>query len=242
MVIVCSIAFTFLHEYQPKYSTEYIEVKKQYKRIIKNRDTNFESILVKLKNGNISVDKYTELHENVRCKAENKLAIYHESKDLVKAKDSVLGYTSYKNYLLGISMPYFGLITTLILLYVIVKDVQDKNKKIFFLVITFTLVAAWGYWVSWSNLNHTQDPKRPGDFPRSFYNIALYILPAVFFFASYFIIKSLKTIEDKVSIIIGIFYKAFYRDLQKENLVNPEKVDEFRIFRTRLTQKAVDNE
>ncbi len=231
-----------MHEYQEKYSVEYLEVKQRYKKIIHARDKDFASILNKLEGGVISVDDYVKFHENIRCRAENNLTVYHASKDFIKERDSVLGYTSYKNYLLGISLPFFGLVTSLILLYVIIKDVQDKNKKKFFLVITFALVSAWGYWVSWSNLYHTQDPKRPGDFPRSFYNAALYVLPIIFFFGSYFIIKSLKTIEDKVSIIIGIFYKAFYRDLQKENLVNPEKVDEFRIFRTRLTQKAVDNE
>ncbi|MDY8137612.1 hypothetical protein [Aquimarina sp. 2201CG5-10] len=241
-VVVSSIAVTFLHEYEPSSSKKYTQIKKDYKKIISKRDTSYESLLLKLQNNKITKEQYIASYisttEISKCELQN----YHSIKNEIKKEDSVLGYTSYKNYLLGIGLPIFGFVSSLFFLFIVVKNVKGTWKRYFYLFISFAFIATWGYWVSWSNLNHTQDPTRPGDFPRLYYNIALYILPGVFFFSAYFLINSFKTIEEKVGLIIKLFYKALYRDLPQGDLVNPEKETEFRIFRTELTKKAVEHE
>lgn len=242
LVVALAIAFTFLHEYQPSVSKEYISIKKEYKKIINERDNSFNEILVRLGDGSIDAKTYISEYNSIKLLSETKLESYHTRKDQIKANDSVLGYTSFKNYLLGVAFPSFGLFTSLILLFIIVKNVKDNNKRFFYLFLCLCLIATWGYWFSWSVLNHTQNPNRPGDFPRIYYNICLYVLPIVSFFLFYILFNYYKTIEEKAANIMYLFYNAFYRILPEKGLVHPEKSKEFRVFRTELTKKAVENE
>lgn len=242
LVIVPAIAFTFLHEYQPSSSEEYKAHKRKYKEIIDKRDNVYEQLLADLMSDKISKEEFNKQYffnkENSVCKLDN----YKLIKTEIKENDAVLGYTSFKNYLLGIAFPFFGLFTSLLLLFVIIKNVRNRSSRILYLTINFVLIASWGYWVSWSNLSHTQDPSRPGDFPKIFYDIALYILPALFFFISYFSFKNLETIEEKAKVFAQIFYSSFWKGLSERNLVNPENKEEFKLYRLELTKKAVENE
>ncbi len=242
IIVVFSIAITFLHEYYPNSTKEYIEHKKKYRPIIDNRDKSFDDLLINLERNNITVQEYANHYRQIKKNSIDKLKAYRYVKAKIQENDSILGYTSFKNYLLGIGFPILGLINSVFFLFIIVKNVKKPIIKSFYLIISFSFIATWGYWVSWSNLSFTQDPTRYGDFPRLYYNLALFALPVIFSLCTYLLFNNLSTIEEKVSDIIKMFYKALYRDLPERKLIHPEKKKEFRIFRAELTRKAIENE
>lgn len=250
MAVVFTIAFTFIHEYFPLKPEEQIEHKRVYKEIIKNRDDNFEALLTQLKNDEISKDQYIIDYIKIKKKSQSDGVKYKEDKKKLAKKYSYLGYTSIKFYLLGISLPVFGLLTSTLLLFLVVKEVNykyegvNKFKQKFYITVCLTIMATWFYWICWSNLYLTQDPSRTSsiDFTRETYNGILYALPIVFTIIMYYLFKYFKTIEEKFRTIIGMFYNSLYSDLPDNEFIRPEKDKEYQIYRSRLTEKAIKNE
>lgn len=241
LAVVVTIAFTFLHEYYPLHSKKYIKHKASYKNIIIERDVTYDRLNEKLAHYQITPCEFNNLFVINKEKYKCQVANFKSIKKEIESENSVLGYWSYKTYLLTIGLPFLGLFNALLLLFLVMKKVKDGSQKVFYLIIAFVLIITWGYWVAWSNLNHTQDPNRPGDFPRIFYNIALYVLPIILFIITYFTFKSYNTVKEKIASTIYMFNTLMWIDLPDKNLIHPEKDKEYRRLRLDLTRKAQKN-
>lgn len=241
LAIVCTIAFTFLHEYVPMWSQEYLDHKKEHKKIISSRKSVYTELLSNLENGIITSKEYVIQFRKAKNYHERQLEQYHSAKKEILTRDSILGYWSKKSFYLTISFPVLGLATSMLLLYLVLKKLDDNKEKIFFKIIASAIMVVWVYWIVWSTLSNTQDPERPYDFPRSFYNFALYILPLLFVAITYFTFDSYVTVKQKVASVIYMLNSLLYVDLPKKNFIAPEKTKEFRRLRLDLTRKAQKN-
>ncbi len=141
-VIGSSIAVTFLHEYYPKASEKYIAHKKNYKTIIKNRDFAFDNLLNDLKNNNLTTEGYISSYNEIKETTSKKLKAYNKTKKEIKAQDSYLGYSSFKNFLLGIGFPISGMMLSLLFLYIIINHVNSSFQKRFYLIVSFAFIAS----------------------------------------------------------------------------------------------------
>ncbi len=241
LAIVFTIALTFLHEYVPMWSQEYLEHKEGYKKIISSRKSIYTELLSNLENGILTPKEYVDQFREAKNNHEKQLEQYHNTKKEILVKDSILGYWSKKSFYLTISFPILGLVTSMLLFYLVLKKLDDDKEKLFFKIITSAIMVVWAYWIVWSTLNNTQDPERPYDFPRSFYNFALYILPLLFVAITYFTFDSYITVKQKVASVIYMLNSLLYVDLPEKKLIAPEKTKEFRRLRLDLTRKAQKN-
>ncbi len=241
-VIVSAIAVTFVHEYFPNVSKEYVEHKKKYKPIIKNRDLAIETLLTQLQQQQISKEIFITKFREVKTTSLNEIKEYNKIKKGIIAKNSYMGYTSFKNFLFGICFPVCGLVLSLLFLNVNINPVYQKDRKKFYIIVSFIFIACFGYWVSWSFISNSQDPNRPFDFPKLYYNIALYILPIVVCISAYYLMKYYASIEEKLKIMLRPFFDFFYRDADEKKLIRPEKKDEFNKITVELTNHVVNNE
>ena len=237
-----AIAVTFLHEYFPGASKELLAHKKTYKTIINNRDVAFERLLAQLDKKNITIEEFIISYKKAKETSSLELKKFNKIRKELMLKDSYFGYTSFKNFLLGIGFPICGLVLSLLFLNVIVNPVQHKFRKRYYLIIAFAFMSCWSYWVSWSFLSYSQDPNRPFDFPKLYYDIALYILPIILFTGAYYLMKYYTSIEQKLKKILRPFFDFFYRDAEERNLIRPEKKVEFDKITIELTDHVVTNE
>lgn len=231
MVMALAIAYTFSSEYFPGKSEAYYKHKKTYTKIIKERDLAIRSAL-----------KGTSIESNVLDiinTSDLKLQNYNKKKLILIKQDSFLGYTSLKTFALSTSLSVLSLIISLILLYVIVIYIKDKKSKYFWLLLSFVLVATTGYWVSWSFLHFSLNPKRPFDFPRSVYNFCIYVLPTLVFIISYFLMRYKKTIEIKLKNIINVFSKIAILDAPK--FMSKTKLPEYKKHYIKEMEKGTYN-
>ncbi len=174
------IAYTFSTEFFPKKSKELIAHKKTYKPIITKRD-------IALQNA-ISLEEVKE----IIASSNKELQKYTKEKNNIIAKDRVLGYTSLRVFLLSTGDNLLSFTVSLFFLFIVVNHINDRLMKRYYLIASFVFVVTAGYWLFWSVLNFSLDPKRGFDFPKSWYYISIYILPTLVFFTAYFW-NSLKT-------------------------------------------------
>lgn len=202
-----AIAYTFSTEYFSGKSKAYYSLKKTYKPITFERDIAIRNAI----KGSAVEDKVLEIMNSSNKKLQN----YTTQKKHLINQDSFFGYTSVKNFALGTSVTIFSFVVSLIFLYIVVIYIDDKKLRVFWLFFSFVLIATSGYWVSWSLLHFSLDPKRPFDFPRSVYNFCIYVLPTLIFVISYFLMRHKKTIEIKLKNIINVFSKIAILDAPK---------------------------
>ena len=241
-LIILAIAITFLHDYFPNVSREFLDHKKTYKTIIDNRNAAFDKLLTQLEKKNITIEEFVISYKKAKKKSSLELKKFHKIKKKLIVENSYLGYTSFKNFLLGIGFPICGLILSLLFLNIVINPIHQKYLKKFYLVVSFAFIVCWGYWVSWSFLWFSQDPNRPFDFPKSYYNIALYILPIVLSISAYYLMKYYTSIEEKLKRILKPFFDFFYKDAEEKDLIRPEKMKEFDKITIELTEHAATNE
>lgn len=204
-VAVLAITVTFSPEYFLKASKEYTQHSKQYSLIIKARNNAEANLVSSLESKVINSQNYITKYKANKLYYSNKLKEYTRIKKQLKLDQSYLGYSSYRNFLLGISKPIFSLVICMFLLFLIIKHIQDKHKKNFYLIISCAFILCSGYWVSWSFLSFTIDPKRGVDFPRWTYDLAIYVLPFIVFLAAYFLFKALQNKDYLKKLVIRLF-------------------------------------
>ena len=237
-VIGLSIAATFLHEYQVISSKESVAIKKEYKSIISERNKLLDNILVGLEKGTLNSSEYIFAYNNIRTTTNASIKDYKSRKKAIKNNDSYLGYSSFKNFLLGIGFPICGFFMSILFLSIVVQNIQNSFKKKYYIIVSFAFIASWGYWLAWSLLDFAFDPKRGYDWGREYYNFALYVLPTVMFIASYFIFTYFETLENKFrSAIKNMFQYIFEssKDLKEDTIEDHE------IKRGKLIRETIDN-
>ena len=195
-VIICSIAVTFLHEYEPASSEEYIVHKKKYKPIIEDRDRGFDRIIQQLENGTLHEQKLASEFRLIVIKSKEDLEKYQAIKADILKRDSFIGYTSFKNFLLGVGIRFFALVVSLFSFYLVLKVNFTKNEKRFWVMVSSAFILCSAYWASWSFI-YKVNSKGEYDFERLAYDFALYGLPIVILIASYFLFKNKKTTKEQ---------------------------------------------
>jgi len=236
-VIAMAIAATFLHEYQVKHSEESIAIKNEYKSIISERNKLLDNILVSLEKGTINSSEYIYAFRSIKSTTNSSLKDYKSRKKAIKENDRVLGYASNKNFLLGIGFPICGLFLSILFLSVVVRNIQNSFKRKYYTIISFVFISTWGYWLSWSCLDFAFDPIRGYDWDRKYYNVALYVLPIILFFASHFIFTYYETIEEKFKSAIKNIFTYIY-DSEKDLKV--DKKEFHNIKRGKLIRETID--
>lgn len=225
-VIVFAITVTFLHEYFPKKSKEYIEHYPKHSLIIKQRNAELNDILEKLGNKTISSDEYILAFENIKKTSNSKLNDFEINLKRIKQNDSFIGYTSFKNFLLGVGFPLCGFILSLFFLSVVVNNIPKGYKYKFNIGIAFAFNVCWGYWLIWSFYNKLNS-KGEYDFEHWVYNIMLFVLlPIIIFLLSYFLFKHHQTIEKKLMRVIHAMSRFMIKDAKKH--IKPESIVDYK--------------
>lgn len=179
------IAYTFATDFVPQNSKELMTHKKNYKTITKKRNTALTDLNITSVNAILTSSKA-------------ELKRYTKEKNRLITENRVLGYTSLKNFLVGTSNRLLSFVISLLFLFVITKHIKDTYLKKYYLLMSFVFVVTTGYWLSWSLLFFSTNPSRGFDFPKTWYYIAIYVLPSIIFFASYYLFNYHKTIEQKL--------------------------------------------
>ncbi|MFC4632975.1 hypothetical protein ACFO3O_03605 [Dokdonia ponticola] len=195
-VIICSIAVTFIHEYVPANSQEYIDHKKKYKPIIESRDSSYNQIIQQLENGTQHEKALAIQFRLIEKKSNLELKKYQAIKTKILEEDSYIGYTSFKNFLLGIGIRVFALVVSLFSFYLVLKVQFNKNEKKFWVIVSSCFILCSAYWATWSFI-YKVNSKGEYDFERFAYDLALYGLPIIILIASYFIFKNKKTLKEQ---------------------------------------------
>lgn len=218
LAITFVIAYTFLSDYFPKYSSEYIEYKKKYNEIISKRDLDIKNAI---KGSDIE-----EIITKIKNESNSSLKKFHVEFKKIKEKNSINGYTSEKNFFLGTSRNLFSFVLSLIILFLILNHNKIKLYKKYLIGLSFILVITAGYWLSWSLLKFSIDPKRPFDFPRSSYNFCLFVLPSFIFIICYLLFKKHIDIEQKFKNTIKKIFRYVFEvsDDLKEDTKSKNKI------------------
>lgn len=195
-IIVFSIVVTFLHEYQPASSQEYINHKKNYKLIIDNRDRGYNQIIQELEKGTKHEQELALKFRSIETNSNLELKKYQAIKSNILENDSFIGYTSFKNFLLGVGIRFFSLVVSLFCFYLVLKVDFNKNEKKFWIIVSSAFTLCSGYWITWSFL-YKVNSKGEYDFERLTYDLALYGIPLIILIASYFIFKNKKTSKEQ---------------------------------------------
>jgi hypothetical protein len=224
----------FFHDYVSKDKPKLSKHKKEYKQIISERDLKVSELI---RNSSIE-SEYKAIIKN----SELKLTAYHKKKKELLKEYSYLGYTSFKNFLLGVGFPISGFILSFILLYHIVKSDYQVNRKKFWLIISYLFIVSWGYWLSWSLLSFSLDPNRPFDFPKFYYNLALFILPTVAYLSAYWLFKYNNNIEERLKQIIRGLFSFMYTEVDEKKYIKESLKKDYIKRRVELVNDAVGNE
>lgn len=238
--ILIAIAVCYPHNYVENFSAELKAHKKTYKQLIDKRDSTYFALNDQLVTGNLTPTEYTEafLLAYTTYKKDNKA--YNTKKKEIQKADYVIGYTSFKNFLLGIAFPISLLITTLLLFNSKIKEL-NQDKRRFHLLGYGAMVLNASYWVAWSFL-YMSNSRGEYDFEGWQYTLMLYVLPVLVTIGAYFLFRYYKTIEQRLGAIIAILYRPLYKDLQEKELIHPSKEKEFRRYRMKITEEAVGHE
>jgi len=224
-VIVFSVAVTFLHEYFPKKSKEYVDHYPKHSLIIKERNSELQNILDKLDNKTISSEEYIIAFNEIKESSNKSIKEYKSKLNNIRKNDSYKGYTSFKNFMLAIGFPTSGLILTLLFFSVVIKNIPSGYKKKFYTIISFVFTTCWGYWFVWSLIDRL-NVKGEYDFEPWTYNFMLYVLPSIIFLSSYFIFKHHITIEQKLTKVIKAMSRFMVIDAKKH--VKPESMTDYK--------------
>jgi len=237
-VVLLAITVPFSHEYQPKKSLDKTNNINDYHEIIKERNNLTEDNLSRFEKGDISKEQYLVSFRQVISSSKLKLRNNKKERLAIKSNESYLGYTSYKNFLLGIGFPISGFILSILFLNIVVRNIQNSFKKKYYIIVSFVFIAAWGYWLAWSCLDFAFDPIRGYDWERKYYNIALYFLPTTIFIASYFLFTYFDTIEQKFRDAIKNMFGYIF---ESSNDLKEETIEDHKIKRGKLIRETLDN-
>lgn len=204
LIIASVIAYTFMTDYFPKHSKEFLVHKKAYKQIIDKRDLAIKEA--------IKGSELETIINEINTKSKKELAEYDKTYYKLKYKHYFFGYTSLRNFILGTGISLLSFTISVLFLFVIIKHIKDKNLKNYYLSLSFVLFVVTGFWLSWSLLRFSIDENRPFDFPKSWYNFCIYVLPSLIFITLYYLFKHHKTLEKKLRGMVHTFSRLAIKD------------------------------
>lgn len=209
-----------------------------YKSLVVNRDSALNNLLEDLHASKITTAQYYQDYKKVILNYKTSHKEYLSIKKQLKKEQSVLGYTSKKNFYLSFGIRFFALVVCVLYFYKIVRTVYSSLNKKYFNLITGSVILITGvYWFSWSlvfKVNSIGD----FDFEQWHQNILQYVLPfvvliAVFLLANYYNIK-----DAKYSFTIKNLFRYVY---DSQNDIIQEKRADHAVKRGRLVKETLDN-
>ncbi|WP_046759291.1 hypothetical protein [Kordia jejudonensis] len=237
-VIILSITATFFHNILREKSHELENHLASYKPMIENRDHSYKLLLNQLKDKKINIENFYKEYNLITENYKNEHQEYLRIKKQMKSEQSILGYTSFKNFLLGFGIRFFALIVSLFYFSSkIKKHYTSANQKVFFLIISSSFVLTSAYWFTWS-LVYKVNSVGEYDFEQWHQNLLLFIAPIIILSSSYFLFKHHQTIEDKFKKVIRNIFGYIYES--KEDL-KEDKKQEHILKRGQLIKETIEN-
>lgn len=234
-VITFSITATFFHNNLQEKTIQLEEHLATYKPMIDSRDSSYNNLLLKLKNKQISIDYYYDNYNLITKEYKNNHKKYLVVKKKLKSDQSILGYTSLKNFALSVGIRFFALIISLFYFSSKIRQFyESKNQKIFYIIISSSFVLTSAYWFTWS-LIYRINSKGEYDFEQWHQNTLLIVSPILILASSYFLFKHYQTIEDRLKKVISILFDQILYVIPEKGYVKQEKENEY----TKLNSKVI---
>lgn len=234
-VIIISITATFFHNVLREKSIQLEEHLATYKPMIDTRDSSYNSLLNKLKDRQINIDNYYDEYNLITKEYKNNHKNYLAIKNRLKTEDSILGYTSLKNFALSVGIRFFVLIVSLFYFSSKIKQYyESKNQRIFYLIISSLFVLTSSYWFTWS-LVYKVNSLGEYDFEHWHQNALLIVSPILILVSSYFLFKHYQTIEERLKKVISILFDQILYVIPEKGYVKQEKESEY----TKLNSKVI---
>lgn len=148
--------------------------------------------------------------------------------------EGILGFKWMSSFLFALALPSVLVSAGLIIRFMSTKI--DGAYTIFFRLLSLITIASGGFFFAWTFYPMT------GDFSSSTYYIVLSVFAIAFAYASRFIQRAFISSEEKLKTIIRLLLKSLYSDLEKQGLVNPEKMKDFKRYRLEVTNKVMEHE
>ncbi|EDP94704.1 hypothetical protein U8527_07060 [Kordia algicida OT-1] len=235
VVVSISITATIIHNSIQKDSIELKNHKKTFPILLDDRDTKLENSVIDLKNNKINILEYISIRKSILNEYSNKHKNYVSRKREIMENQSYLGYSSYKNFLLGIGIRFFTLIVSLFYFSSKIKQYyESKNQKIFYLIISSSFVLTSGYWFTWS-LIYKVNSIGEYDFEQWHQNVLLIVSPILILASSYFLFKHYQTIEERLKKVISTLFDQILYVIPENGFVKDEKENDY----TKLNTKVI---
>lgn len=232
------ITATIIHNIIEEESVALQEHKKTFKLLLNDRDGKLENIVLNLKANELTISEYVSKRQNILQEYEISHKQYVSKKQELMLAQSYLGYTSYKNFLLGIGIRLFTFIVCLFYFSSKIKQhYTTSNQKVFFLIISSSFVLTSAYWLTWS-LIYKVNSIGEYDFEHWHQNVLLVIAPILILASSYFLFKHYQTIEEKFKKTIKNIFRYIYES--KEDL-KEDKKQKHTIKRGKLISETIEN-
>lgn len=156
--------------------------------------------------------------------------VFYNSSD----KEGILGFKWMSSFLFALALPSVLVSTGLIIRFLSSK--LNNQFTQYFKIISFMIIGSGGFFFAWTFYPMTKDFK-----PTTYYSILVAFAIGLSLSARY-IQNAFIVSEIKFKKIIDLFFKYVYEDLEDKDLINPEKYDDFRASRIKLTENAVKYE
>ncbi len=224
------VGMSLFHAAFDRWSKEYIEHKKEYTKIIADRNEVQDSLLIQL-GKSLTIDEYKESRNLEWLASQEKLREFTKVNKRLKEEWSFLGRGSFK-YWLG----QFGIV--LLGFYFSIKSVfDDINRDIntghkFISIAGVSVCVFWFYHLFFQTANDF--------YSETYFYVALgvSVLTGCFIYGltRYFVKK-----ESLYTIIRGLFNFIFIES-EKKGYIKDEKINEYKKRRLELAKNALDNE
>ncbi len=222
LAMICVIAF-FINEFQPKYTSEYLQVFGKYQSAKKV----FTDVLEELKTS----QKGTMIYEKYIIEKRIKDISKQKYLDILK-KEQFLAFTNFKQFLgeFGWALGLFIYSIFNLTLALVRKGESLKGQLI--LHTTFVFISM--YFINWCLIPH--------DYSREIYFVYAILMTSLILLGTYLLIKSKFKYILHLQNSIRLFFLFLYKDAEERQLINPDKQKDFRKIRLEITDKIVGDE
>ena len=176
--------------------------------------------------------KYNEIQEKLIQTEKRHKELIHEKTEV----NRIFGWKTKRAFLIGFGIRLPFLLFSLIISYLIFKiNTKDKTLKKAFRFLEVAIYSISFYviiWVFWD----------AQDYPLKYYWYSIFIFCILSSVICLHFINYHKISKSKLINIIHLLFKGYYEDLEKKDLIHPNKAKAYKLYRMRLTDKVVEHE
>tara|TARA_R110002020_G_C16279423_1_gene771708 strand:+ start:1238 stop:1810 length:573 start_codon:yes stop_codon:yes gene_type:complete len=157
-------------------------------------------------------------------------------------KGAILGYKYWSVFFASLMYPVLFFAFAYLFQRVTKIYIKDKKGKMFSNILISTLYFFSLFYLIITIFPYANSYKRIGLDPFAYYIVSSISSICIVLIIMYLPNKILSISKNKLQYIIHILFKGYYEDLEKKDLINPWKKEEFVKFRVNLTEKVVKHE